>query len=357
MEHKAARKKLSEYIDGVLADEERVAIDAHLEGCENCRDALEELRTTVGHIKETEEVEPPPWLASRIMAHVREEAAKKESWRRFFSPAVLRPVMSGVAIAFVAVVSLYIYQSTRPEVSFQEMPALPMEAPPADREEEQPAPEKGAVAMKPKAAPPRHFEAARERVAQERAAQDRAVEDLKRKDEAKAVAPSTTTTGAALSTPALAPAPAPVPEGRTQEPGAIAPSVPSAPAPRTAEEMDERFSVRQKTAAGSDSLAGVAAEKPAAQMARAAAPLRFSLQVKDPEITAAEIGKKIAGLGGTVTSSQTAEGKRTIRAQIPASKLPRLSRTISQLGRMTASPATNGYIEGNIEVLIVISLR
>jgi anti-sigma factor RsiW len=39
--------RLSEYLDGELAPDERIALEAHLDGCPECREVLEELRAVV----------------------------------------------------------------------------------------------------------------------------------------------------------------------------------------------------------------------------------------------------------------------------------------------------------------------
>ena len=65
-------------IDGALPETEKKRIEAHLETCASCRKALADLRTSDERVKSLEEVEPPPWLKTRVMARVREEAGQKE---------------------------------------------------------------------------------------------------------------------------------------------------------------------------------------------------------------------------------------------------------------------------------------
>ncbi len=50
---------LSDYIDGVLPETERVALEAHLQGCDSCPDELESLQTTVQLLQRMPEVEAP----------------------------------------------------------------------------------------------------------------------------------------------------------------------------------------------------------------------------------------------------------------------------------------------------------
>ncbi len=65
-------------IDGALPETEKKRIEAHLETCASCRKAFADLRMSDERVKSLEEVEPPPWLKTRVMARVREEAGQKE---------------------------------------------------------------------------------------------------------------------------------------------------------------------------------------------------------------------------------------------------------------------------------------
>ena len=91
MEHNDIRHKLSEYIDGSVTDEERAAIEAHVKTCEQCTDALQELRKTIEHIKTVEEIEPPAWMTQKIMATVRADVGEKKSlFQRLFYPLAVK---------------------------------------------------------------------------------------------------------------------------------------------------------------------------------------------------------------------------------------------------------------------------
>jgi hypothetical protein len=151
MHHDDIRHKLSEYIDGSITPEEKREIDAHLETCSSCGDALKELQKTVAHIKSVDDVEPPAWLARKIMAHVRSEAEekngllpgvlhparsaapamskarqeqeepaahrqqeKKSLLRRLLAPVFLNVPLRAVAVLFLAVTAFYIYRTIEP---------------------------------------------------------------------------------------------------------------------------------------------------------------------------------------------------------------------------------------------------
>ena len=50
---------LSGYIDGELPEAERIALEAHLQGCDSCTEELESLRATVQMLRRMPEVEAP----------------------------------------------------------------------------------------------------------------------------------------------------------------------------------------------------------------------------------------------------------------------------------------------------------
>jgi hypothetical protein len=124
MEHNDIRDKLSEYIDGSITAQEKTEIEEHLKTCETCKDALQELRKTIEHVKAIDEVEPPSWMAQKIMAKVRVEAEEKKKglFGRFFLPISIKPPIQAVAVLFLAVTAFYIYRSIQPA-------SVPSEAP------------------------------------------------------------------------------------------------------------------------------------------------------------------------------------------------------------------------------------
>jgi anti-sigma-K factor RskA len=74
-EHRLAQRSLGAYALGALDDAERPRVAAHLEGCERCRQDLDDLQLVASALPEAApEVEPPPELRDRIMSVVRVEA-------------------------------------------------------------------------------------------------------------------------------------------------------------------------------------------------------------------------------------------------------------------------------------------
>jgi hypothetical protein len=124
MEHDDIRHMLSEYLDNSVSAGEKTEIEEHLKVCRECKNALEELRKTIEHIRTVEEIDPPSWMKQKIMASVRAEAEENRSFfRRFFRPLPLRLPIQALAVIFVAVTGFYIYQAIGPASRPSEGPA------------------------------------------------------------------------------------------------------------------------------------------------------------------------------------------------------------------------------------------
>ena len=151
-------------IDGAIPETEKNRIEAHLESCASCRKAFADLRIADERVKSLEEVEPPAWLKTRVMARVREEAGQKEGiFRKLFYPLHVKVPIQALATVLIAVVAWNVYKTGEPEfrqmapppVAVQEAPhaQAPREAAPAagpaKRDESPAAPEKKAFAPPP----------------------------------------------------------------------------------------------------------------------------------------------------------------------------------------------------------------
>ncbi|HNS53938.1 MAG TPA: DUF2275 domain-containing protein [Syntrophales bacterium] len=133
--------RLAALIDGSLPDGEKDRAEAHLRSCESCRKALAELRASDALVKGLGEVEPPPWLKTRVMARVREEAQGKESvFRRLFYPLHVKLPIQALATVLIAVAAWNVYRTAEPDfrqavpppAAVQESPEARVPAPAAD---------------------------------------------------------------------------------------------------------------------------------------------------------------------------------------------------------------------------------
>ena len=114
--------KLTTYLENFLQKEERAMIKKHCAECDNCRHSLESLQKTKDILKGLDEIEPPPWLAETIMARIYAKEEKKSWFQRFFLPLRVKVPIQALAMIFVAVLSVYIYKSTAPDMERLDRP-------------------------------------------------------------------------------------------------------------------------------------------------------------------------------------------------------------------------------------------
>ena len=118
MHHSEIQLKLSEYLDHALSEAERRKIEEHLNGCPSCRQELAELEHVVGAIREIPPEEPPPWLTTRIMARVREEATPRPSLlRRLVYPLHIKIPLEAAALICLCITGYYLANRTGSELT------------------------------------------------------------------------------------------------------------------------------------------------------------------------------------------------------------------------------------------------
>jgi putative zinc finger protein len=67
MTHLDLENLLSDYLDGLLTPEVERHFDEHLAQCGACRELIEDVRHGVEYCRSAEDLEPAPWLVSRIL--------------------------------------------------------------------------------------------------------------------------------------------------------------------------------------------------------------------------------------------------------------------------------------------------
>lgn len=96
---------LSLYIDGELDDEEKLLLEEHIEGCDDCRKELEEYRKIIGMLSSLTDEEPPKGYCKRlheklVKAKAERPANKRVIWLKYGSiAAALVLVFSVVYLA------------------------------------------------------------------------------------------------------------------------------------------------------------------------------------------------------------------------------------------------------------------
>ncbi len=146
MECQDIRKDLSAYLEGMASPEDQELIDQHLASCRACSTALYELNRTSEALKNLKEVEPPPWMAKKIMARVREEAESKRGFiQKFFYPLHIKIPLEALATVLIAVIAVYVFKAMEPEMKDLQVPS-PKE--PVIARQEAPYPAKAPAAEK-----------------------------------------------------------------------------------------------------------------------------------------------------------------------------------------------------------------
>lgn len=115
--HEEIRKLLSAYSGGDLDPAERLRVEKHCAECAACRAELADLHSVLRMIRTTPEVEPPPWLATRVMARVREQQRNKLSWmQRIFFPLHIKLPLEALALLLVCVSGYYVAHNVETEL-------------------------------------------------------------------------------------------------------------------------------------------------------------------------------------------------------------------------------------------------
>jgi len=96
------RDRLSDYLDEALEDSERSELEEHLEGCEECRETLVELRQVVARAGSLVDAPPARDLWPGIAYRIRET---EEGGRRGRSFAFSVPQLAAAAVTLVALSS------------------------------------------------------------------------------------------------------------------------------------------------------------------------------------------------------------------------------------------------------------
>jgi hypothetical protein len=111
------REKISAYIDNELPPEGRTEVEVHLALCQECSLYLEELRNTVSAAKSVEEIEPPAWLAQKVMARVKEEAEGKRGFlHKLFLPLQIKLPLQAFATIAVVITAFFVFKAVQPEL-------------------------------------------------------------------------------------------------------------------------------------------------------------------------------------------------------------------------------------------------
>lgn len=154
-----ARELFSANADELLAPDQRLALDRHLQGCAECAREWDRFRRTVSLLRSVEEARAPAGFARRVI-----EAAAREPWPRrllrgIFLPLHVKLPLEAAAVVLVSTLVILIYRQT-PELQRAaegpRAPAVtaPAPAPPPSRVAESEDVQRSRGPAEPKVAPP-----------------------------------------------------------------------------------------------------------------------------------------------------------------------------------------------------------
>lgn len=327
--HEELRSMLPAMAGGDLSKTDQTLLEQHLVECPTCRSELSQLQAVVAAVRSTPQLEPPPWLASRIMARVKEEQESHRSWfSRLFLPLQIKLPLEALALVMICATTWYVMQDVNRS---QQRPAVPpaAEVPAAapvreaDRVSEAQAPRATvplvppSVQVAPKAEPPPSTAPVRP--------------EAKRTQTAPAFAPPPQNVSEQIqpmerSKSASESVPAPSAAGHEQRAANPSP-------------MADRTMTAKRKAESSGSDLGVTGMQPQ----------RLRLVVEDRATFSDSLGIIVQRLGGTLLESRTGSAK----VRIQADRLPELVDQLARLGRITERPAVEKTGDKVLELLIL----
>ncbi|HON58674.1 MAG TPA: zf-HC2 domain-containing protein [Smithella sp.] len=123
---KDIEKLLPLYPNDLRSRGEEEMFSQHLASCSSCAEKLAALEKAKALASGLDEMTPPRWLQQKIMAAVREEAAKKSVWEKLFYPLHIKIPVQIAATLVVAVLAVYVYQAGEDTMKKAAVPPAPV---------------------------------------------------------------------------------------------------------------------------------------------------------------------------------------------------------------------------------------
>jgi len=112
--HKA-RDLFSARADDLLAAEQRVALDGHLQGCADCSRAWDRFSRTVSLLHSVAEARAPSGFAARVIGAARPEPWHRRLFRGVFLPLRVKLPLEAAAVVLVSTLVIFLYRES-PEI-------------------------------------------------------------------------------------------------------------------------------------------------------------------------------------------------------------------------------------------------
>lgn len=322
---------LPAYLEGLASPPESEMVASHLMSCQECSLTVKTLMKSQKLIANMEEMDPPPWLKTRIMARIEEGVweEEKEKWNLgrlrdlLFYPLRVKIPLQAFSVLLVAVVVAYVYRTIQPEVRPTQQAPRAVAIAPLEKEY-----------SAPKAERQHKIEERTVRGEQPQGPTKTGNEDVGKPAVGidgllRSSGPQPSSSPPVLKLPQPlkedAPLAAPEPEGRkTRSAKAFVPSAPSAPAP-----SENRAHVDQKA---------FGEKKAEADKGSIASPIRpemltLSVQVNDIKAGSNSVEAVLRDLNAPV-SRESREGSSVISTEVPLQKAKEIISRLNSVGQV-----------------------
>ncbi len=108
MECRDVKSRLSEYIDGMLEDDESSLVRAHVETCLDCAKTYASMTRLIGFMRETESVDEPADFLDSVRTKLDRRSSPGDFVRRWFGAPVTRMPLKAAAVALVVVLLVHL---------------------------------------------------------------------------------------------------------------------------------------------------------------------------------------------------------------------------------------------------------
>lgn len=333
--HAEIHSRLAAYCGGDLDASENRKVAEHLAACNICRSELADLQTSMRLIRSTPEVDPPPWLTTRIMANLREQQGEKRNWlQRLFFPLHLKLPLELMALMVVCISGYYLSKTV--ETTMEQSAQQKLQETPVQQQIPMPqqSKAKGSVAEEKSITPQTKYD--------------------KTSPLEEAGQP------ALMGAPAYTPTPPAIrneqkvlPESSVKD--YAAPAAKSDAAGYSAEMVSPvKRSMQRSEGLNSADLQSAPAALGSAKTAKVMRPPTVNIHIKMNEPATASEAVRLAAVkcgGLAAENSSRATNERQITISLQKHRLPEFISNLEKLGKIIELPAAN-EMNGRIEVVI-----
>lgn len=108
-----ARDLFSRYLENELDLKTKQIFDAHLAICTSCAKELAEFKEILASLKDTPEVEPPPYFLQAVHARLEKEPAFSRILKKLFVPFYIKIPMEAIAVTVTVIIVVVLVQKSQ----------------------------------------------------------------------------------------------------------------------------------------------------------------------------------------------------------------------------------------------------